>query len=75
MTRPARLELAPNGRPAIEPLLSIAELAAVLRCSRRLIERMRSAGKLPRPTLHVGRCPRWTAASIREWINAKGGTA
>jgi predicted DNA-binding transcriptional regulator AlpA len=62
-----------NGRPStIEPLLSIDDLAATLRCSRRLVVRMRSAGRLPRPILHVGRCPRWTAAQIRAWIEGGG---
>src|SRR5205814_258359 len=61
-----------QARPPIEPLLGIADLAEVLRCSRRLVERMRSAGQLPQPTLHVGRCPRWTAAVVRDWIAGGG---
>ena len=53
---------------SIEPMLHIDDLAALLSCSRRLVERMRSAGKLPKPDIHVGRCPRWKPATIRDWI-------
>lgn len=52
----------------MEPMLGIDDLAALLRCSRRLIERMRSAGKVPKPDLHVGKMPRWKPATIRAWI-------
>jgi hypothetical protein len=52
----------------MEPLLGIDDLAALLRCSRRLIERMRSGGKVPQPDLHVGRMPRWRPETIRQWI-------
>jgi excisionase family DNA binding protein len=62
----------PTLATAIGPLLTIEDLAALLKCSRRLVERMRSAGKLPPPDLHVGRMPRWKAATIRAWIE-KGG--
>ncbi len=65
----------PRGRtlPAsIEPLLHIDDLAALLSCSRRLVERMRSAGKLPKPDIHVGKCPRWKPATIRAWIERGG---
>ena len=44
---------------SIEPMLHIDDLAALLSCSRRLVERMRSAGKVPKPDIHVGKCPRW----------------
>jgi predicted DNA-binding transcriptional regulator AlpA len=57
---------------SIEPLLGIAELARVLSCSRRLVERMRSAGRLPRPTLMCGKCPRWSSEAIRRWIEGGG---
>lgn len=53
--------------PAIEPLWSIDDVAAYLSCSRRLIERERSAGRFPKPHLHVGRMPRWQAETIRAW--------
>jgi predicted DNA-binding transcriptional regulator AlpA len=59
--------------PPIEPLLGIDDLAAVLNCSRRLVERMRSAGRLPRPDLVIGgRTPRWRPQAIRTWIEGGG---
>ncbi len=57
---------------SIEPMLHIDDLAALLSCSRRLVERMRSAGKVPKPDIHVGRCPRWKPATIRAWIERGG---
>ncbi len=68
-------EAAKPGRmlPAdMEPMLGMDELAAFLSCSRRLVERMRSAGKVPKPDMHVGRCPRWKPATIRTWIKSGG---
>ncbi|MBV8126804.1 MAG: helix-turn-helix domain-containing protein [Planctomycetaceae bacterium] len=56
----------------IEPMLHIDDLAALLSCSRRLVERMRSAGKIPKPDIHVGKCPRWKPATIRAWIDRGG---
>jgi predicted DNA-binding transcriptional regulator AlpA len=57
----------------IEPLLAIRDLCRILGVDRRTIERMRSAGRLPKPTLLVGnRSPRWSAESIREWIGQGG---
>ena len=59
--------------PPIEPLLSIEDLAAVLNVSRRVVERMRSAGRLPKADLTLGtRIPRWQAATIRAWIAGGG---
>ena len=72
----ARLQgVFPPGRTlaaSIEPLLHIDDLAELLSCSRRLVERMRSAGKVPKPDIHVGRCPRWKPATIRAWIERGG---
>ena len=41
----------------IEPMLGIDDLAALLSCSRRLVERMRSAGKVPKPDIQIGKMP------------------
>src|SRR5271157_1609347 len=57
---------------SIEPMLHIDDLAELLSCSRRLVERMRSAGKIPKPDIHVGKCPRWKPATIRTWIDRGG---
>ena len=62
----------PHQALSIEPLLGIAELAKILNCSRRLVERMRSSGRVPKPTLMCGRCPRWSADVIRRWIGEDG---
>jgi hypothetical protein len=72
---PGRLRLAdasPNAGHVIEPLLSLDDLAAILKCSRRLLERMRSAGKVPRPDFMVGRCPRWKRSTLAAWIETGG---
>jgi len=58
----------------IEPMLGIDDLAVFLSCSRRLVERMRSAGKVPRQDIKIGKMPRWKAATIRAWIE-RGGKA
>jgi hypothetical protein len=58
---------------AIEPLWRMADLARVLNCSRRGVERMRAAGRLPMPDLYVGnRSPRWKPATINAWIERGG---
>ena len=59
---------------SIEPMLHIDDLAALLSCSRRLVERMRSAGKVPKPDIQIGRMPQWKAAMIRAWIERRGKT-
>ena len=56
----------------IEPLLSIDDLARILGCSRRLMERMRSAGKVPEPDIKIGKMPRWRVETIRRWIEGGG---
>jgi predicted DNA-binding transcriptional regulator AlpA len=56
----------------IEPLLRVADLTRVLNCSRRVVERMRAAGRLPSPDLHIGKMPRWRPATIRQWIEEGG---
>jgi hypothetical protein len=57
---------------ALTPLLSQEDLTRVLNASRRTVERMRSAGRLPRPDLHLGRVPRWKPETIQRWIEGGG---
>jgi len=57
---------------AIEPLMSISDLAEVLKCSRRGVERLRASGRVPKPDLVVGRMPRWRPGTIRKWIDRGG---
>ncbi len=80
---PGRLRLAdavdpPDTRPGakrgptlpagLEPMLSIDDLATLLSCSRRLVERMRAAGKIPLPDMYIGKMPRWRPERIRRWV-------
>lgn len=71
---PRREAAAPTKRlqtaTAIEPLLRIQDLGRVLSCSRREVERMRAAGRLPKPDLIVGRrSPRWRPRTIEKWLD------
>jgi excisionase family DNA binding protein len=58
----------------LEPLLSLDELAAILNISRRTAERLKSAGKLPTPTMFFGKMPRWEPAAVREWLGGQAKT-
>ena len=71
-------DLSPNAKPkrplppGIEPTVGIDGWAAVLSCSRRLVERMRAAGRIPRPDLMVGKMPRWRASTVRDYLERGG---
>jgi hypothetical protein len=60
------------GRPAVpihERLTwGLADLAALTGLSRRTLERERSAGRLPRPDLKVGKRVLWKPETIHFWI-------
>jgi len=56
----------------LAPVLGIDDLAELLSCSRRLVERMRSAGRVPMPDIKIGRMPRWKPETIRAWIERGG---
>ena len=66
MSRPV-----PASPSALDPLLSIDDLARVLNCGRRSVERMLSSGQLPRPDLRLGRMPRWRAVTVQDWIDGQ----
>jgi len=71
LTDPGPVRLAdppPGAGHIIEPMLSIDDMAGILKCSRRWLERERSAGRVPRPDFRAGKCPRWYAETIRRWI-------
>jgi hypothetical protein len=57
--------------PSVETLLSQNDLARVLNAGRRTVERLRAAGKMPRPDLFVGKMPRWRPETIRAWIDGQ----
>ncbi len=50
---------------ALEPLLSVDAIAALLGCAPRTVERLRAAGTPPKPDLRVGSLPRWKAETVR----------
>ena len=56
----------------LEPLLRIEDLVRDLNCSRRAVERLKSAGKLPRPDVVLGRCPRWKPETVRAFLEGGG---
>jgi hypothetical protein len=58
---------------SIEPLLTKADLGQILRVNTRTVERMVSAGKLPKPDLYLSRMPRWRPSTIRDFIESGGG--
>jgi excisionase family DNA binding protein len=59
--------------PALERLgFSITEVASSLGTGRRTLERLIASGRFPAPDYRIGRCPRWTKATIDAWV-AKGG--
>jgi predicted DNA-binding transcriptional regulator AlpA len=46
-----------------------ADMCAVLRCSRATLDRLKSAGKLPRAR-RLGGQLRWIATEVVAWVNA-----
>lgn len=59
--------------PTLATMLGIDDLASILNVSRRAVERLRSAGKIPKPDITLGRMPRWKPETIATWIDtAKG---
>jgi excisionase family DNA binding protein len=60
--------------PPAEPLWTTEGIAGYLSVSRRTVERMRSAGRLPKPDCRAGcRMPRWKAETIRQWMTDEQG--
>jgi excisionase family DNA binding protein len=55
--------------PELAGLLDVRAVAELLDCSTRHVFRLAEAGKMPQP-LHIGRLVRWTAAEVRDWIEA-----
>jgi predicted DNA-binding transcriptional regulator AlpA len=59
-------------RPPVERMVSRKDFAAIIRVSLPVLDRMRAAGKLPRPDMYISRSPRWRADTIRAWIERGG---
>lgn len=81
---PRLVEDSPASRPQPEarpqPYLAVGrfalrldELAVSLGISRRTLERERSAGRFPKPDLHIGKAPLWMPETLRRWL-AEGGS-
>lgn len=45
------------------------DLVGLIGVSRRVLERERSAGRLPKPDRVIGRMPVWTPATIKAWLS------
>jgi predicted DNA-binding transcriptional regulator AlpA len=58
--------------PPIRLALRLAEAAAAVGLSRRMVERLRAAGKFPKPDAHAGRAPLWRPATLDHWIKEGG---
>jgi hypothetical protein len=56
----------------VEPLLDRSDLATVLRCSLVTLDRLKAAGRLPKPDVMLSRSPRWRVQTFRSWLE-KGG--
>ena len=50
-------------------LLDVAAVADLLDCSQRHVYRLSDSGRMPGP-MKLGSLCRWSASSIREWIDA-----
>ncbi len=58
----------PEPRPAIDAgLLTVGDVARLLRCSQRSVYRLSDAGRMPRP-VRLGALVRWSRTSIEEWV-------
>jgi|GEM_PF-6185285 len=63
----------PAGGSEIPDLLTVHELAGILKLSHRSIWRLVRSGQLPTP-IHLGASTRWRAADVAAWLK-QGGTA
>jgi hypothetical protein len=63
-----------QSRSRVEPLAyrkrDVARLCSI---SPRLLERLLSAGRFPKPDAHAGKCPLWTRPTLERWLAQGGG--
>jgi predicted DNA-binding transcriptional regulator AlpA len=70
---PPTSKLTDAARPAVEPLLwNFAVACDRLGVPRRTLERLRAAGRFPKPDLHIGKRPMWRPETIRDWVERGG---
>jgi hypothetical protein len=55
-------------KPPIDRILTLKDFACVIRVSTTVFDRLRSAGKLPRPDLVIARSPRWRVETVRRFL-------
>jgi excisionase family DNA binding protein len=53
----------------MQELLTVKQVAALLKCSMRMVWRLRDGGHLPTP-VRLGRAVRWRAGDIAAWVEA-----
>jgi hypothetical protein len=58
--------------PVDRMTLRFDEVAAAIGVSRRVLERERAAGRMPKPDLRIGKMPLWRVETIHTWINSGG---
>jgi len=63
----------PSKASLIPTLVTRDDIADALRVDKRTLDRLRSAGKLPKPDLFIFRSSRWRPETIRAWIESGGG--
>ena len=64
MTDPA---FTPNAAESPATLLTIRQIAVILGCSTRHVQRLADGGKMPRP-IRLGTLLRWPQLVIEEWV-------
>lgn len=71
--RKRRAKPKPAGLPLHERLAwDLEDIAALTSVSSRHLQRLRAAGKLPKPSVKLGRRVLWSAAEIRRWVDSGG---
>jgi predicted DNA-binding transcriptional regulator AlpA len=58
--------------PVARMTLRIDEVADAVGVSRRVLERERAAGRMPKSDLRIGKMPLWRVETIHAWINSGG---
>ena len=58
-----------NNSPGIEPLLTVGDLAHILKRSDRSIRYWRAKGLLPEPDVVIGSTVRWRRQTVEAWLD------
>lgn len=56
---------------AIEPMLTMADIASIIQTSPRTIRQWRAQGLLPTPDFEHGKTIRWKRSTIDTWIDGQ----